>query len=393
MSGSLDTKLESSIAEIGAHDSALVSLEQDVNGWIDSADGIRKNALAAWQGQAADSFDSRARSIDQASGETLGKLKDYRSAVSTLYYALIAVRETLDGIRDDAVSGGLRVSGTVVHAPIAPTFMTAPDAPPVTAQNNPAQAEYERQVGLWNELVVRWENARSTEAQAHNAFQRACEAITAPEGWARVGAAFGWPTNSGEGFFFATEAAASGSELAGAYAVQSFGRFAYRDRGRYAQLPDGIRAAWEAKDDPKNWQNRPHASGAARGRFAAGRGLWRLAGHVGNALTIYSGAADAWEGMSDQWERDSYDPTLSTAERITRAAAVGVGEAAAPAAGALGGAALGATIGSVVPGVGTLVGGVIGGVLGGLFGGAAGTAIRDSGQPALEEWVDTNVRW
>lgn len=56
----------------------------------------------------------------------------------------------------------------------------------------------------------------------------------------------------------------------------------------------------------------PHAIGSTHCCFAAGKGAWTLAGRNGHAWMLYSSAADAWEGMSDHWERDSYGPARST---------------------------------------------------------------------------------
>lgn len=219
MGQTFDTKMAPSVASIGAHDTALATLQTNLGDWIEEADRLRRAALLAWSGRAATAFDTKAREIDTASLQTKGKLEEYKAAESTLYYALVPVKAELEAIAADASAGGLVVAGTVVHEPVAPTFLQPAGAPPPTPQSNPVMAEYERKVTLWNGLVTRWETARSAEAQAHNAFERECDAISAPTGWDAVAAAFGFTGEGGDAFFLAAEAGTSVTEAGAAVMV------------------------------------------------------------------------------------------------------------------------------------------------------------------------------
>ena len=76
--------------------------------------------------------------------------------------------------------------------------------------------------------------------------------------------------------------------------------------------------------------------------------------------------------------RGTADPSLSTGERIGRAAVDGGANALGGGLGAWGGAAGGAALGTMIcPGVGTVIGGAVGGILGGLGGSSAANGIVD----------------
>lgn len=96
----------------------------------------------------------------------------------------------------------------------------------------------------------------------------------------------------------------------------------------------------------------------------------KVLGPVGTVLTgVFAGV--------DRWNEDAGDPSLSTGERVTRAAVDGGANMAGAAAGAWGGAAAGAAIGSIFPGPGTVIGGVVGGIVGGIVGGGVADAVVD----------------
>lgn len=108
-----------------------------------------------------------------------------------------------------------------------------------------------------------------------------------------------------------------------------------------------------------------------RGAAGAASKFSKALGPVGAVVT--SGFA-AW----DRWEQDSADPSLSTGERIGRAAVDGGANALGGGLGAWGGAAGGAALGTMIcPGVGTVIGGAVGGILGGLGGSSAANGIVD----------------
>lgn len=390
---SLDARFGVDIALVGSHEASLSTLTRELSSWRTAMGTARSTASAAWWGDAADSFDSRARDIESTLDEATELAGTYSTAVSTFLRAMEGVKVDLEGILTDAAAGGLAVAGTTVHAPIAPTFIQAPGDPPQTAQNNPQVAAFERRQALLETLATRLDTIRSTEAQAHNAFQRECDRVSAPRGWDFVWSTLGITGAAGAGFFVAAEKLPDAANVAGTAVVERFGRFAYREGGRYAKLPPGFKASLAAVDDPKNWQNVANATKAQRGWVRFGKGSKAFARRAGPVLTAGFALADAWEGGSQQWEMDSHDPTLSTEEKVLRSTAAGAGDAAGPLVGALGGAAAGAAIGSVIPGVGTAIGGVVGGVIGGVLGGWGGQAVADATETDREEWIDENIRW
>lgn len=97
-------------------------------------------------------------------------------------------------------------------------------------------------------------------------------------------------------------------------------------------------------------------------------------GKFGSALSIVGGVVTGGVAGYDQWQQDSNDSNMRTADKAGRAGFVGLTVGAS----AMGGAALGATLGSAIPGVGTVVGGIAGGIIGGVAGSAVGQKIGDT---------------
>ncbi|MDN5964039.1 MAG: hypothetical protein L0H81_05795 [Actinomyces sp.] len=389
----LDAHFASDITLVGSHEASLNSLNSQLTTWRTSLGTGRSSASGAWWGESADAFDARAREIENSLDDIAELSGQYSAAVSTFLRAMEGVKVDLEGILTDARAGGLPVAGTTVMEPVAPTFLQAPGTPVPTAQDNPRVAAYERELTLFGTLSGRLEGIRSAEARAHNAFQRDCERVSAPRGWDFVWSSLGITGGIGAGFFVAAQNLPDAANAAGTVVVERFGRFAYREGGRYAKLPPGFRSTLEALDNPRNWQNVAGATSAQRGWVRFGKGAKVFGRRVAPVLTAAFALGDAWQGGAEQWEMDTHDPTLSTSARVTRSVAAGFGDAAAPLAGALGGAAAGAAIGSVVPGVGTAVGAVVGGIIGGFIGGWGGQAAADATETDREEWIDDSIRW
>lgn len=99
-------------------------------------------------------------------------------------------------------------------------------------------------------------------------------------------------------------------------------------------------------------------------------GVGKWTGRLGVGLTTVTSAVD-------QWREDGDDPSMGTAERVTRAATQGATTGAGAWAGGLAGAKIGAGLGSLAGPVGTVVGGIVGGTVGGVIGGGAGEWIGD----------------
>lgn len=394
---SLDVSFKTDTAQVASHEASLQTLRTNLDGWIESANRARTSALGAWQGEAADAFDARARKIDEGIQEVLSALDTYLNAVTTFHGSASSVKDSLQQIKDEALAAGLMVAGDIVYEPRPPQFIGPPGASYPTAEESPLVAAYERQKSVYLSLQGRVDEARSSEAQAHNALQRGCDQASAPSGWDFAWAALGIPTTVGAGFFFAAKLAPDAADLTGTAALQRFGRFAYREGGKYATLPPGLLAQLAATRTVTNWQNLPNATSSQRWWVGFGKGAKGFASRATVPVTLLFAGWDAWQSGSEQWERDSHDPTLSTSARVSRASIEGVSDVFLPTLGgtlgAAGGAIAGATIGSVVPIVGTAVGGVIGGIVGGFLGGWAGQTGTDATDTMRKEWVDEKVRW
>lgn len=363
---SIDLDVAANLPAIATHEAAMLDLHKSLDSWIETANQIRVSAASAWWGDAADAFDTKARDIDKAVVEMKDLLGKYQLAVATFEAAMQSVAADLATIQSEGIAAGLTVVETTIHEPSAPPA------------NSPDVAEHERLLRAFNGLGSRTNRIRSAEARAHNAFQRECENIALPRGWEFVWTAFGWSPEPGAVFFFATENAPDAANLTGIFVMQRFGRFAFREKGKYAKLPEDARTLIKAFDDPKNYQNRPLASATSRWMFGAGKML-RTAGKLSTATMIGFAVYDAWAGASQQWERDSYDPTISPLVRPARTLIEGALDGAIPVAGTLLGAELAGRIGTAVGGseggaVGGAAGGVVGSIAGGVLGGAAGTA-------------------
>lgn len=101
-------------------------------------------------------------------------------------------------------------------------------------------------------------------------------------------------------------------------------------------------------------------------------------GNVGRVLGPASAGVTGIFSGYEQWQQDSRDPNMRTAEKVGRTVAVGGAVAGTTAAGAWSGAALGAAIGSAIaPGAGTVIGGFVGGVIGGVAGTGVGQKIGE----------------
>lgn len=130
--------------------------------------------------------------------------------------------------------------------------------------------------------------------------------------------------------------------------------------------------------NPRTWATMAILGGddVANAARAAGQsaGTWsRALGVVGG---VVSGGFAAW----DRWDSDASDPSLSTGERVARAAVDGVATGAGAGLGGWGGAAAGMAIGTAIfPGVGTVIGGAIGGIVGGGLGSTVGGWLADWG--------------
>jgi len=91
--------------------------------------------------------------------------------------------------------------------------------------------------------------------------------------------------------------------------------------------------------DLGNWKPGAGAEDSTAAKVASGAGrvgkVLKVAGVVGD---VASGGVEAY----DQWKKDSHDPSLGDREKVTRAAATGLGTAG----GAWAGGALGAKVGA-----------------------------------------------
>jgi hypothetical protein len=180
--------------------------------------------------------------------------------------------------------------------------------------------------------------------------------------------------------------------------LRAFGELVYRDKnGRYQPIPqarNAIARLWQnyrLHGNPNNWITKPgrnagrYTPGTMKAHVSQARSLLRIGrvlGAVGTIVTL----ADMGFDAKDQWDQDSFDPTLNTAEKVTRAIGIAVADEGLGIAGGITIGALAGAIGSAVPGFGTVVGVVVGGVAGSIAGNslASNTGIADK----LKAWVN-----
>ncbi|GAA1136605.1 hypothetical protein [Nocardioides aquiterrae] len=375
MSGLLDTKV---YGDPGAC-TAAASAAATVSGAVQDAEtaGTRARSLAGrWQGQTGRAFEAQVDATIRDLAKVADRLTALGDGLTDFAGELTVVQERMAHARSVAAAGGVAVSGTDVHRPVAPTALSQ------------GQVDaYNRTVDAWNEAVEIADAARTKEAEAH---QNLADAISKSTGdgiledlLERLGLL---PPDFADGDDIASYLLGLGGlgfGAASSYLVASrYGVFQPRVNGGFTS-PAGL-DFWDrlrAGTSSDSFHARPYSAGARNWWGTAGK----VSGYGGTALT--AGFA-AW----NQWQADADDPSLSDAERGARAGTVGVSTAAGAWAGAEAGAWAGGAIGTAIcPGVGTAIGGVAGGLVGGAVGGFVGSEVGQATMGAIGDATDATV--
>jgi hypothetical protein len=378
----IDLSLKEDLAAIAAYRAQLAAMETAVADWSGELVTNRSKALAAWEGHAATLFGGVTAGTRVWLDALVSIIHRLEQAVQTFYDSVKSVRGKLDDIADRArLTEGLEVIGQSIQ----PAYgSTSPD--------------YQKVVLAYNEFAIERDQVMSLLYEAQLAFQRVCDAVVQPAGMVIDGDAD--PASVQDAVGKAQEVlSAAGEHLApasAAFLLAHWGRYAPRGiNGRFLAFNEQTLAEY-SKKNLENWVPKPGNAGkwAAVDKFS-GRVPPVLKGLsvVGWGLV----ALDAYGDAAAQWERDSHDPTLGSAEKTARAGAAALGNNAAEVAGGLVGTAVGAWAGAKVgtaifPEGGGAVGGFIGALGGSLFGTEEGKRVRD----ATSGWVDSTVdgiRW
>jgi hypothetical protein len=375
VSSVLDTKVYGDPGACSSAASAAATVATAVHDAETAA--TRARSLAGrWRGQAGAAFEARV----EATIHDLAKVSDRLTAVghglADFAGELTVVRDRMAHARSVAAAGGVVVSGTDVHQPVAPAAMSQ------------GQVDaYNKTVDAWNEAVEIADGARTKEAEAHKNLSDAIAKSTGDgvleDLLERLGLL---PADFADGDDIASYLLGLGGlgfGAASSYMVASrYGVFQPRVNGRFAS-PAGLsfleRLRAGASSD--SFHARPYTAGARNWWGTAGK----VSGYGGTALT--AGFA-AW----NQWQADADDPSLSDAERGARAGTMGVTTAAGAWAGAEAGAWAGGAIGTAIcPGIGTAIGGVAGGLVGGAIGGFVGSEVGQATMGAVGDATDATV--
>ncbi len=379
----IDLHINESPAAIATYHDQLSTLASDLTTWADTVNTQRTKALSEWEGNAADMFGQVAQNAHDWTSELHEQVNTYAAAVQTFHDSVTSVQGKLHGIRDRARTGGLVVNGESITLPPSPTFITAPGQE-LSASAKATLAAYDDKVALYNQLSTERDEDLSTLYEAHLAFRTACEHVEAPAGLV-VGQR---DTDISDVLSGGADLSDAGSQLmdGGVLALMArWGRYAPRDaNGRFRSFASAEAVTAWTTQSLSSWV--PKAGRAGSWSKVAGlvRGAKFVEG-VGWVLTAVSAGIDAKE----QWDLDSHDPTLDTAERIVRSGATVLADDGPQLAGALAGAAGGAAIGAAVGGP---VGAVVGGLVGGFIGSGAGEALSDWAGDTMHSWID-GIRW
>ncbi len=299
--------------------------------------------------------------LDDASADasTLSKaLKDFGDSMNL-------VKNRLADVIADATAAGLVVSGSTIQEPV----------------KDDSDAGYTTKKATYDTLDSTLSVIRADESAAHDTLIAACDSLKSAGEWFRDKYL---PTGTVADF---SKAAGWANRLSIGTrwgAIGSIARFQprypawYPGAGRFMSAADRskmglLRTLW-AKTKPENWINKPYTRGTTA--WKAQQAVTKVApalkwvGHASTALT--AGLAGA-----EQYQKDSANPSMGEAEKITRASTQAVTQGGGGWGGAWLGAQAGMTIGAVGGPVGVAVGGIVGGALGGLAGSTVGKMAGD----------------
>ena len=377
MSDVLDTRVYGEPAACTAAAAAAGRVRGAVTDAASEA-GKARSLASSWQGQAGAAFEARVDAATKDLARLGDRVEALESALSDFAGELTVVEERMAHARSVASAGGVSVTGTDVHRPVAPDVLSQGQA---DAFNRRAEA--------WNEAVGIADAARTKEAEAHTHLGDGLQRTTGDgflqdllERLGLLPADFADGDDIGAyllGLGGLGFGAASGIMVASRYGV-----FQPRVAGRFTS-PAGL-----------TFWNRLRAGTSADSfhalpNTAAARNWWSRAGKIGGyAGTGLTAGFAAW----NQWQADADDPSLSDSNKAGRAGALGVSPAAGAWAGAEAGAWAGGAIGTAIcPGIGTAIGGVAGGLIGGAVGGFVGSEVGQEVMGAVGDATEATVDW
>ncbi|WP_314780825.1 hypothetical protein [Actinomyces massiliensis] len=394
----IDTHLDATPSDITASATAIGNIKSHVDSTEDDLISARKSVCELEGSSAMAASGSISTSV--ADCESLvSNLESYKTALDNLASALSSVKTDLQGIRDQATAGGLLLNGETVYDPA--TVMAAP-ADGGGGAGGGSDSDAAAKTALYKNLETQASDIRLRETEARQAFADACNAITDitnPVAKTVVGVVV--PNTKGGGARAAVNVAKWAIGRASNAASLTRALALRKTNARVTtELGNGkVRTSHKAVDgrtvgrtrsaihdgDLGNWKPGAGAEDSTAAKVASGAGrvgkVLKVAGVVGD---VASGGVEAY----DQWKKDSHDPSLGDREKVTRAAATGLGTAGGAWAGGALGAKVGAGIGACLGGpVGAAVGGIAGGIIGGAAGSAAGKAIADGAKGLLHKML------
>ena len=375
----IDTHLDATPSDITASATAIGNIKSHVDSTEDDLISARKSVCELEGSLAMAASGSISTSV--ADCESLvSNLGSYKTALDNLASALSSVKTDLQGIRDQTTAGGLLLNGETVYDPA--TVMAAP-----AGAGGGSDSDAAAKTALYKNLETQASDIRLRETEARQAFADACNAITDitnPVAKTVVGVVV--PNTKGGGARAAVNVAKWAIGRASNAASLTRALALRKTNARVTtELGNGkVRTSHKAVDgrtvgrtrsaihdgDLGNWKPGAGAEDSTAAKVASGAGrvgkVLKVAGVVGD---VASGGVEAY----DQWKKDSHDPSLGDGEKVTRAAATGLGTAGGAWAGGALGAKVGAGMGACLGGpVGAAVGGIAGGIIGGAVGSAAG---------------------
>mgnify|MGYP002741688363 CR=1 FL=1 len=309
---------------------------------------------------ALSSLSSQRSTLDALSTNTTS----LATALTAFGNSMNSIKTRLAQVVADAAAAELVVSGSTIHSP-----------------DDTSDEKYETKKAKFDELKETLYLIRQDESSAHDTLISACDSLKSAGEWFRDKYL---PTGTVADF---SKAAGWANRLSIGTrwgAIGSIARFqprypaGYPGAGRFMSAADRskmglLRTLW-AKTKPENWINKPYTRGTTA--WKAQQAVTKVApalkwvGHASTALT--AGLAGA-----EQYQKDSANPSMGEAEKITRASTQAVTQGGGGWGGAWLGAQAGMTIGAVGGPVGVAVGGIVGGALGGLAGSTVGKMAGD----------------
>jgi uncharacterized protein YukE len=336
---SIDIRIYEKLGQIAAFGSDMTKLGSQTDTWADDVHDYRRTVVESWEGKASDKFTEKAKQYAQQLSDLSTTAKGFGQTVETFHDSIKKCQEKFTQMRSDADKVPLPTTDASIEPP--PPIICSPD-------DTAAIDEYNRKLSAYHALEGRAREVRQAITNAHIEFDDACSKVKAPDGiTVKV-------TAVEERNYLGAAVDLEGETLDAAVRAIS------------GDLGAASLVQWFDKES-------------------------KVLGGVGWVIDGIDVGEAAWQ----QWQRDSYDPTLTDGERLERAVGVGLADKGLGiASGAIAsweGAETGAEIGLIGGPETAAAGGLIGGVLGGMGGSAAGEHIEDQNKVPAEEWINGHI--